>query len=354
MKFILREIGKLRALKGLIWEVLSKRDRLWLMLTILGQALLSLFDALGILLVGVLFTVTTTNQLQDSVIGKTELYQSLSTFQIQFGLYLMIILCLGLRSVGSLALNKFTLLKLSFMQCSLSTSLLHQIQSKDSSFLQRHNIQEISQLLTGATNALFLGVIANTMIVLAETTLLLMYITIFALINPVLAAFTAFTFLFTGFLSQRILGTKSKNLLAKQIEETVKARDTINDAILMLDENRVSGEKTFLSDKFNRSFSKASDSYAKAVFTNLIPKFIFEIILVLMGLIVLFYSTLDSSQSQKNFLIIFLSASSRLLPSIMKIQAGLMSIYASLGMSFGLRNFDDDLKFDGTPDPADT
>ena len=84
MKFILREIGKLRALKGLIWEVLSKRDRLWLMLTILGQALLSLFDALGILLVGVLFTVTTTNQLQDSVIGKTELYQSLSTFQIQF------------------------------------------------------------------------------------------------------------------------------------------------------------------------------------------------------------------------------------------------------------------------------
>ena len=68
---------------------------------------------------------------------------------------------------------------------------------------------------------------------------------------------------------------------------------------------------------------------------------------MLTGLLVLFVTTVDSNQSEKAALVIFLSASSRLLPSVMKIQAGLMSIYASLGMSFGIGKFEKDLDFLG-------
>ena len=348
MKFVSRELDKIHELRRLIWGVLSEKDRRWLYLTVLIQVILAIVDAVGILLVGLLFTVTTTNSFGDFNLIGFNFFESMSLFKIQVWLYIAIIFCLGLRSVGSLSLNRFMLLRLSAMQSRLSRNLLTQIQDKDSGFIQRHNIQEISQLLSGSINALFLGVIANTMIVIAESVLLAIYIAVFFLVNPILAAFTGIVFFILGFLSQRFLGTKSKNYLAKQIEQTVIARDTINDSMLMLDENRVSKRKGFFSDKFYRSFLHASDSYAKAVFTNLIPKFLFEIVLVVMGLVILFLSALDASNDQKDFLVVFLAASSRLLPSIMKIQAGLMSIYASLGMSFGIKNFENELNFGET------
>ena len=337
------------ALRNLIWSVISRKDKNWLYLTIFGQTILSFFDAFGILMVGVLFTVSSSEKARNSLLEGIDFLQPLSTLQIQIWLYLIIVFCLSLRSIGSLALNRFTLLKLSSLQSRLSSKLLSQIQRKNGNFIQNHNIQEISQFLTGSTNALFLGVIANTMIVLAEIILLFLYIVIFLLIDPFLASITTIVFLVTGFLSQRILGSKSKNLLAKQIQQTVIARDTINDAILMLDENIVSKKQYFFTNKFFDSFSNASDSYAKAVFTNLIPKFVFEMILVITGVVVLVISSIDTTQSQKGFFIIFLSASSRLLPSIMKIQAGLMSIYASLGMSFGFQRFENELNFQDLP-----
>lgn len=341
-----REFSKIMALKKLTWMVLSRIDRFWLGTAILGQAVLSVFDAFGIVLIGVLFTITTAGSIKNlPVIDNLGFISNTNLFKMQLSLYLLIILCLGIRSIGSLALNRMVLLKLSSLQSKLSTNLMRQIQLKDGVFLQTHSIQEISQLLTGSTNALFLGVIANTIIVLAEIILLLVYLVIFAVINPSLAALTTIVFLLTGFLSQRILGSKSKNLLAKQIEQTVIARDTVNDAMLLLDENKVSRREGYFSEKFRISFSKASESYAKAVFTNLIPKFVFEIILVITGMLVLFLTTIDSSQREKTAMVIFLSASSRLLPSIMKIQAGLMSIYASLGMSFGIEKFEKVLDF---------
>jgi ABC-type bacteriocin/lantibiotic exporter with double-glycine peptidase domain len=349
LKFIRSEVDKILKLKNLIWSVISRKDKKWLYLTILGQTFLSIFDAFGILMVGVLFSISTSEKARNSLLGGIDFLQSASTFQIQIWLYLIIIFSLSLRSIGSLALNRFTLLKLSSLQSNLSSLLLSQIQLKNSSFIQRHSIQEISQFLTGSTNALFLGVIANTMIVLAEVILFVIYMLIFLFINPFLASITAVVFLVTGFLSQRVLGNKSKNLLAKQIQQTVIARDTINDAILMLDENMVSKKQDFFSSKFFRAFSSASDSYAKAVFTNLIPKFVFEMILVVTGILILVVSSWNTTASQKSFFIIFLSASSRLLPSIMKIQAGLMSIYASLGMSFGFQKFDSDLNFQNIP-----
>ena len=348
MNFVSRELDKIRQLKRLIWSVLSEKDRSWLYLTIFLQVILAVVDAVGILLVGLLFTVTTTNQFSDFNLIGFNFFESMSLFRVQVWLYIAIIFCLSVRSVGSLSLNRFMLLRLSSIQSRLSASLLTQIQNKDSGFIQRHNIQEISQFLSGSINALFLGVIANTMIVIAESVLLAIYISVFFVVNPFLAAFTGIVFFIFGFLSQRFLGTKSKNYLAKQIEQTVVARDTINDSMLMLDENRISRRKEFFSNKFYRSFLLASDSYAKAVFTNLIPKFLFEIALVMMGLIILFLSALNSSNEQKNFLVIFLAASSRLLPSIMKIQAGLMSIYASLGMSFGIKDFEEELDFGAT------
>ncbi len=348
MKIILREFAKIGALKQLSWKVLSRADRVWLSTAILGQTVLSVFDAFGIILVGALYIVTTSGDLQNfPLLGSINFLDQSNLLELQISLYTLILLCLGLRSIGSLALNRITLLKLSSLQSRLSTNLLRQIQLKDGAFLQSHSIQEISQLLTGSTNALFLGVIANSIIVLAEIILLMIYLIIFALINPSLAALTTFIFFFTGFLSQRVLGGKSKNLLARQIEQTVIARDTVNDAMLMLDENKVSGRESYFSDKFQLSFNEASKSYAKAVFTNLIPKFVFEIILVFTGLLVLFITTINSSQNERAVLVIFLSASSRLLPSVMKIQAGLMSIYASLGMSFGISKFEKDLEFLG-------
>jgi ATP-binding cassette, subfamily B, bacterial PglK len=349
LKFIKLEVKKVLTLRNLIWSVVSKRDKKWLYLTILGQTILSFFDAFGILMVGVLFSVSSSEKARNSLLGGIDFLQPFSTLQIQIWLYLIIVFCLSLRSIGSLALNRFTLLKLSSLQSRLSSSLLSQIQLKNVNFIQRHSIQEISQFLTGSTNALFLGVIANTMIVLAEIILLILYIVIFLFINPFLASITAVVFLVTGFLSQRILGSKSKNLLAKQIQQTVVARDTINDAILMRDENMVSKKQHFFSNNFFRAFSSASDSYAKAVFTNLIPKFVFEMVLVVTGILVLVVSSMDTTPNQKSFFIIFLSASSRLLPSIMKIQAGLMSIYASLGMSFGFQKFESELNFQDMP-----
>lgn len=349
LKFIRSEVNKILRLKDLIWSVVSRKDKKWLYLTILGQTFLSIFDAFGILMVGVLFSISTTEKARNSLLGGIDFLQTASTFQIQIWLYLIIIFSLSLRSIGSLALNRFTLLKLSSLQSNLSSLLLSQIQLKNSNFIQRHSIQEISQFLTGSTNALFLGVIANTMIVLAEVILFVIYMLIFLFINPFLASITAVVFLVTGFLIQKVLGNKSKNLLAQQIQQTVVARDTINDAILMLDENIVSKKQDFFSSKFFGAFSSASDSYAKAVFTNLIPKFVFEMILVVTGILILVVSSWNTTPSQKSFFIIFLSASSRLLPSIMKIQAGLMSIYASLGMSFGFQKFESELNFQNIP-----
>jgi ABC-type branched-subunit amino acid transport system ATPase component len=315
---------------------LSKTDRQKIFLISLIQILLGFLDLVGVFLIGVLAIISVngiksvepgsrTNQFID-FLGISDF-----KFQTQVAIigFIAAILLIS-RTVLTMYFTKKSLYFLSNRAAAVSGRLVSDLLSQDLLTIQRRSSQETLFAVTSGVNTLFLNVIGAVLALIADLFLLLILsIGLFSV--DALVTLVAFMLFFIVTLAlyfsvqKRVgyLGDESANLTINSNIKILEALDSYRDIYVR---NRRS---YYIREILNSRFALAKNS-AELSFIPNISKYLIEITMVFGAVLIcaLAFLIKDSAQAITT-LSVFLAASSRIAPAILRIQNVFISIKGS-------------------------
>lgn len=217
---------------------------------------------------------------------------------------------------------------------STTNSLLAGLFSSSYEFIKEKSIQERIFATTIGVNGLIVGVIGALFLIFADVVLLVVLIAGLIYLDPVSGSIITLIFILIALFLNRVFHERAAQLGHNLSVETVRSNDAISELLLTVKERRIRGsEKTFLDEIYKKRLL-ISGLQAEMKFIPMISKYVFEIGLVFITVtvtIMQFYFS-ESSRAIAN-LVVFLSASGRIAPAILRIQQGVIGVKNNLGGS---------------------
>lgn len=339
-----------------------KQQRSYLLIT--GtQVLLSFLDLIGVALLGVLGAIAMRG-LQDRPTGNSVnvvldfMHIDNLTFQNQvLVLGILSMLFLTGKSVFSLFQTRKIYKFLAKCSSQISVRASNIFLNRDISEVQGNNSAEYHQILGSGVTTMTLGVLGLASSLVADISLLLIVGVGIFVLDPIIALTTIILFGSVGAGLYFGLSKFSRNLGSNLYSFSVSSNRAITEAMQTFRELHVRNQTQYFSKVISDLKSDYSNALANQALLPNISKYIFEMVLVIGGLLVclLQFVTQDSSHAVAS-LVVFLAAGSRIAPALLRVQQNLLQIQTNLSNSQStiefLSNFPDalqnqDLAIDG-------
>ncbi len=341
-----RKLGSWSHLSQVV-ALMEPKDRKKLIFLGLIQFCISILDLFALLLIGLVTSLSLSDISVQSSSKYVELIMGLSIFQ---GLDLKtIIFILGgasavlliLKTAVSAGLTRKIIGFLSIREAAVSGNYMEQVLRLSPLDQRKWSPQYISGVaLTGANCAvtISLGQMVNGMV---EGLSILLLFTGVTFVNPSVTISTIIYFSGLAFFSTKYLGRKIRQAGQETYRIGISSTELIQNSVSTAREIHTSNSQIEISRKFSaQRFASYKATRSKA-FIGLIPKFIFEIGLVL-GAIFICAAQVYFYDAHKAItgMVVFLALTSRLVPSLLKIQNSLLEIRAATSPTL---NFLDEL-----------
>lgn len=320
------------------FRLLARRDQLKLGLIAAVQSLLSLLDLAGVLLLAAVASLAVALSTGVPATGPAATILDLVAPGATLTMHSIIPLALvaaGLfitKSVLSFLLNRRTLRFLATRQAVISGQLSRELLSMDFLAVSKRSSQETAFALTQGVNYATLGVMGQSMIAAAEISLLIVVTVGLTYVNPALTLFTMLFFLLTFAGIHRILSRWASSLGRAATIAEIDSVGLMQETLRSYREAAVSGRLGGLVDSFQDLRWRAAAVQSDLQFMNLVPKYVFEIALVVGALLLtgsqLFLNGVEAAAAN---IAIFFAAGSRIMPSLMRLQNAVLQIRASAG-----------------------
>ncbi len=164
-------------------------------------------------------------------------------------------------------------------------------------------------------------------VIVSEITMLVLLSGFMIIVDPLLAVTLLIYFVTLYLLSQKKLGAWMRENSRISADSTVKGDQTFQDGIALYKELFISNKLSFVVERFAKLRWKVADSTANMQLIGYIPKLTFESALIigtcLVGIQQVFVSSAESAIAT---LIMFLTAGSRILPSLLRLQSATNAI----------------------------
>lgn len=319
-------------------SLLSKRDRRLLLLAALIQMTLSLLDLVGVLLIGLIGAASV------SVIQSTPLPESIAAVTQEVGLTfaspqqfvatlaLVAAAVLLVKSIASIYLLRRLLRFLANRQAIVSADMTGRFLSQDLLEVQDRPSQQAAYALTSGVGAATVGVLGSAVIISSEATLLILLALTLLLLDPVLTLAAIAFFGVVAYLLQRSLGGWSSRLSLLMAETDIASLSAIQEAIAAYREIFVMNRRAMVIDKIQQLRWRAAEALAGRELIGQIPKYVFEVALVLGGLCLaaVLFATRDATAAIGT-LALYLAAASRVMPSLLRMQGAAIALRSSSG-----------------------
>jgi ABC-type multidrug transport system fused ATPase/permease subunit len=319
-------------------RILSKKERLNIFFVILIQILLGFLDLIGVLLLGVLGSLVIsgvsksvsgdrTNQaLHILNIGDKNLKE-----QVIFLAILSFVL-LVTKTLFSLFLTRKSLFFLSHRAASISASLTAKLLSQSILFVQTSSIQKTIHTLTNGVTTISVGIIGALVYLASDLALLVVLFVGLFIVDPIISISTLFLFSFVSFGVYKSLNLAVKNFGKEQMELSIKSSEKITEVISSYRELVVKNRRNYYSNQIGEIRHKLADSLALNTFYQNLSKYILEITTVTGVLLIsaIQFSTQSTSHAV-GIISIFLVASARIGPAVMRVQGTFLGMKTSIG-----------------------
>jgi ATP-binding cassette subfamily C protein len=324
---------KIRELLRECLSVLSPRDRRILYLAAALQAALNIADVVAIALVGAIGALgvsyvagfalpTWVSTLLASIgLGNLTVQQALvATAVVAAALFVI-------KSVSSTFVSFKIYRFLASRKAQLSAKLAKNLSSTSYFWLKNQNPQNIIFAITDGINNLMIGIIGNFFVVLADGALLILILITLLVVDPTTALFTFIFFCLIALLLHRVLGRLSSKFGEKFSKSAISGRNQVSNLLHAYREIFVFGRMEFFNERFKATRLDNAISFSTSLWIQQLPKFIFEVALVIGAAGLVGYQALQNSASGGlGVLLIFLTSASRLTPALMRIQTGLLQV----------------------------
>lgn len=323
---------------GESFRIFSKQDRRKISIVVAIQIVVGLLDLLGVALIGVIGALAITG-IQSAAPGNrvSSLLQFLHldsyAFQTQtviLGISATIILVA--RTAISVTLTRKSLLFISRRSAVISEGIVNNLFAQDLPSLQRFPIQQTIYSISNGITAITLGVVGNTVNLIADMALLVIMTSGLFIFDTQIAIFTLVFFGSIAALLYKIMQSQARALGEREAEISIRTNQLLFESLNSYREIYVKGLRKSYADRISQNKYELSSILARMSFLPSVSKYVIESSIVVGALLV---STFQFMQYDAKHAIatltVFLAAGSRISPAVLRVQQGLISIKNNLG-----------------------
>lgn len=310
------------------------------------QMATSLLDLAGVLLVGILGVLATAGVQGvepppsiESILGRLGLADlPLTRAALLIGCAAALLLVS--KSTLALVVSRWVSLFLAERSAVVAQRLSRQYFALPLVQLHRHSSQWASYALTRGVTAAVTEVLTAAMTVRVEAALLLVLGVGLVLIDPVTSVFAIVYFGVVVLYFERTLTPRTRSAGREHAEAEVLAIATVQDGTATHREMTVAGRHSFFVERFASTSARESRARADQLYLATVPRYGFEIALVVgAALLVGVLFATNSPEAAVGSLALFLTASSRVMPSLLRLSGARLRMHGARGpaeQTFGL------------------
>jgi len=314
----------------------SEKRKIWTV--ILVQILLGLLDLAGVVILGVI------GSLAVGGIGSRHPGNRVSGFlaflnldkeslfkQIIFLSIFAVLILVG-KTLASLLFTRRILFYLARQGARLSSQIIRRYLNQPLLRIQATTIHETAYSVTTGMNVVTVGIIGASIFLISDSSLLFILGLSLYFIDPLIAFTTTLMFGLVGIVLYQILNKRAARLGLRQAEVSIESQELITQVLTSYREIFVKSRRSYFGDKISTTRFELADSTAEMAFLQNVSKYVLEITVVVGTMVIAgIQFALQSGAHAVTVLSLFLAASTRIAPAVMRIQQGLVQIKGNIG-----------------------
>ena len=320
--------------------VLNSRDRriFWFIVAI--QCFLALLDLIGVVIIGIVGSLSIQGIQSKTPQGKTLSvleFLNISDFPLQTQvtiLTLLAVVALLLKTVLSMIFTKRILNFLSDRGSDTASNLVDKLLGEPLTSIHSRDSHDIEYAIGAGLSAITLGVLGLVVTVLSDLTLVLVLFFGVFTIDPLIATTTLLFLGGGGVAFYAMLHNKARILGATTARMNIAINGKISEVLSLYREIYVRNKRSYYADEIRKMKRSYSDALAEQTFMPNISKYAMEISLIISIVIVSAIQFLSNDAVRATAsLAVFLAATSRLAPALLRIQQSLVQIQTNIGIA---------------------
>lgn len=321
-------------------RLLSTRDRKLVYSVIAVTIFFGLMDLVGVMLIGAIGSLSVTGVSSGQTGNRVgRLLQSLNietySLQTQVGILGTIAaLTLISKTILSLIFTKKSLFFLARRGAMISANLVKKYFSLPVSRINSRSAQESIYALTAGVNYVMVGVIGVWMSLISDISLLLILGVGLFFVDATTAFGATVIFASVATILHHQMHHKVKAIGERQSYLNVVGSQRIFEAVNSYRELLVRDRRGYYAGQIAQNRYQLADGTANITFMQNISKYVLELTLVASALLLAFYQFNTTTASRAIAVVtIFIAASTRITPAVLRVQQGLIQIKANLGQA---------------------
>lgn len=322
------------------FKVISKRDRYKVVTLLFVQLTLSILDLLGVITIGLLGALSVTGLQSGIPTGRVaSLINLIGLESLAFQAQAAIIastasLLLIIRTIASIYLTRRSLYFLSNQGSRISADLYTGILTLPYLKLKTWNSQEIVYAVNAGCNAITVGVVGSSLNFLTDFGLVIILVAGLLAIDISIAISTLLAFTLIASVLYILMQKKSERLSTFNSELVINGNVRIIESLTSFREIFVKNRQDFYGQKVRKNREELAFTTAELSFMPNVSKYVIEISMVI-GIFVLggIQFLLKDAVHAIGTLSVFLAASTRLAPAILRMQQNAITFRSSLAVA---------------------
>jgi len=315
------------------YALLDKRGKRRYLLAVGIQMSLGLFDILGIALAGVIGILAASSLTQAPLSPPIKDALSLFGLSNQNVGNLIIILCIVtllffvLKTMLALYFSRRSFRFLAHQQSWITSLLVSKVLNSEYIWLRHQEPHKLSTALILGVSAAITNSLGQFMLMISEMALIVLFLSILVLINPLVAIFTVLYLAVVILILKQLVGKKvakfNRNLGNMQVESQVHLFSVLK----LFREIRIFRRTQWFETRLDGLSEERAQNFASDMWVQQVPKYMLEIaMLVGAAGILVAGKVLTNSEQIVPVLAIYLTAAGRLFPSLLRIQSAVFSL----------------------------
>ena len=323
-------------------KILDKADRIKILAVIAIQCFLAVLDLIGVAIVGILGALAVSGVQGQKPGDRVSfvlrlIHVSNNSLQFQFT-SLGILACLLLvgKTALSVIFSRKILFFLSRRGAELSGKLVSQLLRQSLLVVQSKSQQTIVNSLTSGVSVVMLGIIGATVSIISDGILLILLSAGLFIVDPTVATFTMVGFALIGFGLYKLLHKRTRSLGEESTVLNIQSFEQVVEVLSSYREAVVRNRRGFYARQIYETRRSLADINAEIAFIPSISKYVIESSVVF-GTLLLGAAqfALQDARHAVGILAVFMAASARIAPAVLRVQTALLQIKGSIGTASG-------------------
>jgi ABC-type bacteriocin/lantibiotic exporter with double-glycine peptidase domain len=239
---------------------------------------------------------------------------------------------LVLKTIFSVIFVRKTVFFLSRRSALISSNLIARILQQSLVQVQSRSLQDTLYTVTAGVNSIAIGILNTTILIISDSTLLIILTIGLFVVDPIMAFSTLIVFAGIALILYRLLQVRAVKLGEDNREVSIESSERILEVLNSYREIVVRNRRSYYAKELGSLRYRLADISAETAFMPNISKYVIEVTVVLGSLSIAAVQFIFNDAAHAfAVLSVFMAASTRISPAILRLQQGAVSIKSNLG-----------------------